>query len=165
MMFRIRDAEESLVVLMLFVLVVLVFIAACLRWFGVSVAWSIEIAQLLFVWVCFIGADIALRTKGHIGVDLLRRYLPDRVEQWVQIVCAILMIAFLVFVFYFGTILAFRNWNRRFNTIQISYSFVTLSAPVGSFLMILTLLGRLKQLVTEGFSKRSSVINQQGSAL
>jgi TRAP-type C4-dicarboxylate transport system permease small subunit len=34
-------------------------------------SWSVDMAQLLFIWVCFIGADLAMQKDRHIGVDLL----------------------------------------------------------------------------------------------
>ncbi len=57
--------EEYFVVIFLAALIMLVFIAAVLRWFGIGVAWSMDMAQLLFAWVCFIGADLALRQNKH----------------------------------------------------------------------------------------------------
>ncbi|WP_319558917.1 TRAP transporter small permease subunit [Marispirochaeta sp.] len=146
--------EERLVVVMLAMLILLVFIAASLRWFGVSVAWSIDIAQLLFSWVCFIGADLALRTDSHVGVDMLVNRLPTKLRQGLILVLDILIFGFVLLIFYFGTKLCLQNYKRTFNTIPIlSYSFVTLSAPVGAFLMGWTVVQRIRLHISRFLSR------------
>ena len=150
---NLKSLEEQLVVVMLAMLILLVFIAASLRWFGVSVAWSIDIAQLLFSWVCFIGADLALRTDSHVGVDMLLNRFPVSLRQVLVLVLDILILAFVLIIFYFGTKLCFQNYKRTFNTVPLSYSFVTLSAPVGAFLMGLTLIQRIKQHFSSLFAR------------
>ncbi len=60
---------------LLIVIVVLVFAAGLLRWFDHPLIWSVDLAQLLFLWVSFIGANQALRKRAHIGMDLLVRPL------------------------------------------------------------------------------------------
>src|SRR3546814_10072287 len=72
------EAEALLAVGLLAVIVFLVFIAGVMRWFGEPLIWSVDLAQLLFVWVSFLGADMALRKRAHIGIDYLVRRLPGR---------------------------------------------------------------------------------------
>ena len=71
--------ERRLSEILLLFMVVFVFIAASLRWFGYPLVWSVDLAQLLFIWISFIGADIALQNNKHIGVDILTRNLPEKV--------------------------------------------------------------------------------------
>ena len=52
---------ETLVVCAgLMVLIFTVFAAAILRFFGVDMSVSTDLAQLVFAWVSFIGADLAM---------------------------------------------------------------------------------------------------------
>lgn len=156
-----KDIEEKIVVVMLALLIILVFLAAGLRWFGLSMAWSVDIAQLLFVWVCFIGADLALRTNSHVGVDMLTKRLPLSVQNITLLFCNLLIMAFLLMVLFFGSKLCIENYQRHFNTIPISYSFVTLSAPVGALLMSLTTIGRIKDNVMNTIRKDYSSLKKQ----
>ena len=55
----------------------------------------------------------------------------------------ILSIVFLVIVTYYGFKLSIINWERRFNTIEVSYSLATLSVPVGCLLMLRTMVSRM----------------------
>lgn len=157
----IKIIEESIVVVLLALLIILVFIAASLRWFGISVAWSIDTAQLLFVWVCFIGADLALRTNRHVGVDMLIKKFPFGIQNSINLFCNILIFGFLMIVLYFGLTLCIDNYQRHFNTIPISYSFVTGSAPVGSLLMGLTIIGRIKNNVMNIIHKDYSSLKKE----
>ena len=135
--------EETAARALLAAIVVLVFLAALTRWFDYPIIWSIDIAQLFFGWICFLGADQALRQNRHIGMDVLIRLFPARFQRTVGFFLDILSIAFLVIVTYYGFKLSIINWERRFNTIEVSYSLATLSVPVGCLLMLRTLLCRM----------------------
>ena len=47
------------------ILIITVFAAAVLRFFGIDMSMSTDIAQLVFAWVSFIGADLAMRKNKH----------------------------------------------------------------------------------------------------
>ena len=135
--------EETAARVLLAAIVVLVFLAALTRWFDYPIIWSIDIAQLFFGWICFLGADTALRQGRHIGMDVLIRLFPVRFQRTVGFFLDILSIVFLVIVTYYGFKLSIINWERRFNTIEVSYSLATLSVPVGCLLMLRTIVSRM----------------------
>ncbi len=140
---RLIRLEETAARVLLAAIVVLVFLAALTRWFDYPIIWSIDIAQLFFGWICFLGADTALRQNRHIGMDVLIRLFPARFQRSVGFFLDILSIAFLVIVIYYGFKLSIVNWERRFNTIEVSYSLATLSVPVGCLLMLRTMVCRM----------------------
>ncbi len=135
-------------VLMAFI-VILVFAAALLRWFGLSLVWSVDLAQLLFVWACFIGADIAMQRDRHIGVDLLTNLMPVRVQKSLKIGGCALAIGFLSLIAVYGTYLAIINTHRQFQGMEFSYSWATASAPVGCLFMIRTMVKKIISLLRE----------------
>jgi TRAP-type C4-dicarboxylate transport system permease small subunit len=58
-------------------IVILVFSNVVARYgFGAGFAGAEEISRLLFVWLVFLGAILALRRKAHLGVELLQARLP-----------------------------------------------------------------------------------------
>lgn len=144
--------EEFFESLGLILLISLVFIAAVLRLVGIDMSWSTDMAQLTFAWVCFIGGDLALRNKKHIGVDLLVNVFPERLRITIRFINSLIIICFLAAVIVYGVNLCIINYQRCFNTLQISYSFVTASVPVGCALMFATgvqqTAGYWKQLFT-----------------
>ena len=63
---------EGLIALALFVMVVLVFGNVVLRYaFNSGFTVSEELSRLLFVWLTFLGAVVALRDNAHLGTDMM----------------------------------------------------------------------------------------------
>ena len=82
---------KVLIALFLAIMVVLVFGNVVLRYgFNSGITVSEEVSRWLFVWLTFLGAIVALREYGHLGVDMLVRRLPNRgrspqvLRSWVQ---------------------------------------------------------------------------------
>ncbi|MGE4454396.1 MAG: TRAP transporter small permease [Sphaerochaeta sp.] len=139
----VQKIEELFVSIGLSVLILLVFLAAVLRFFGIDMSWSTDLAQLTFAWVCFIGADLALSLNKHMGVDMLVEIFSERKQLVIRLVNSILILVFLVFVFIYGVNLCIINRQRSFQTLPISYSFATASAPFGSALMTITVVKQI----------------------
>lgn len=132
-------AEETAAKVLLAAAVLLVFVASLARWVGYPIVWSVDMAQLLFIWVCFFGANQALRRGQHIGVDAFVSRVPARVQRWIRIGHLVVMAAFLVPIVYQGIELAMLNVERRFSDTDMSYVWVTAAVPVGSALLLITL--------------------------
>lgn len=68
---------ELLIAAALAVMVVLVFGNVVLRYaFNSGIAVSEEVSRWLFVWLCFLGAVVAMKEGGHLGTDMLVSRLP-----------------------------------------------------------------------------------------
>jgi TRAP-type C4-dicarboxylate transport system permease small subunit len=146
----IAKIEEFCVSVFLVFLIVLVFFAAIFRFVGVDVIWSIDVAQMLFAWTTFLGADLALHKHKHIGVDLLVSRLPNVIQRTILFFLYFLMLIFLGVIVFYGTQLCIVNYQRFFYTLPISYSFVTAAGPVGSLLMFLTVCSHLADFFRDG---------------
>ena len=142
--------EELISRVLLALLVLLVFVPAVTRTFNRPIIWSIEIAQLLFAWLAFLGANQAMRAGAHIGVDLLTRNLQAPIRQTVALFNLGLIAAFLAALLWYGVELTFVSVDRRFMTTNLSFAFATVAAPVGAALLLLTTLGRLRAVLRGG---------------
>lgn len=121
----------------------LVFIAAVMRFAGEPIIWSIDMAQLLFIWLCFVGATRAMRKKMHLGVDYLVRLLPHRIRLVVETLLTASFIAFLLTLAVEGFKLTMLNWERVFGDSGLSYAWVTIAVPAGALMLSATLLSNL----------------------
>lgn len=130
--------EEWLSQFLLGVIVLLVFVAAFTRYIGMPINWSVDIAQALFVWVIFLGANQAWRSSRHIGIDLLVKRFAPQTQSRIQLVLYAVIAAFLVSLIVSGIHITIVNAGRILQDIPISYSYVTAAVPVGAFLMLLT---------------------------
>jgi TRAP-type C4-dicarboxylate transport system permease small subunit len=68
---------ELLVVVLMVAMVVMVFGNVFLRYaFNSGITISDEMARYCFIWLTYIGAMVAMREGGHLGVDTLVKHLP-----------------------------------------------------------------------------------------
>ena len=67
---------EVLIVLCMLAMVVMVFGNVVLRYgFNAGITISDEMSRYCFIWLTYIGAMVAMREKGHLGVDTLVKHL------------------------------------------------------------------------------------------
>lgn len=137
----------------------LVFVSAVFRYLKIPIQWSIDITQLLFAWVAFLGADIALRNEKLMGVDMLTKKFPEKVQYYIETFCSLLIIVVLCIFIAYGFKLSISSWQRSFQTLPISYSFVTLSLPVGSIFMMLSIAKRIHGKYST--RKTTNLINEE----
>lgn len=127
--------EFAVAALLLGVIVILVFSAAVMRFFDHPLIWSVDMAQLLFIWLCMIGATRAMRTKSHLGIDLLVRHLPHRARFWLEMVLSVVILVFFTLLTSEGIRLTLMNTQRRFGDSGLSYGWVTAAVPAGCVLL------------------------------
>jgi TRAP-type C4-dicarboxylate transport system permease small subunit len=73
---------ELLVVLLMLAMVVMVFGNVFLRYaFNSGITISDEMSRYCFIWLTYIGAMVAMREGGHLGVDTLVKHLPRAGKQ------------------------------------------------------------------------------------
>ncbi|TWG94817.1 TRAP-type C4-dicarboxylate transport system permease small subunit [Mesorhizobium sp. J18] len=137
--------EFGIAASLLAIIVVLVFLAAIMRFFGHPLIWSVDLAQLLFIWLCFLGATRAMREKGHIGIDLLVRQLGNRSRFALETAITIVILVFLGLLAYEGYELTMLNRQRQFGDSGLSYAWVTAAVPVGCLMLAGALIWNLVQ--------------------
>ena len=126
-----------------FTIIAMTFGNAVLRLLNKPIPTSDDICTLLFAWVSFLGADIALRSNRLVSMNLVTMNLPVKVQKVLSLIVYGIMLAVLGLFVVKGYQLARMNWLRFFNTLPISYGWATLSLPVCSVLMIITVLTKL----------------------
>ena len=144
-----RRIEFALASLLLGAVVVLVGIAAVGRSLGIPIIWSVEIAQLMFLWLCILAIDLGLQDERHFGLQILQDNVSARTRRIVEIINVIILIALLVFLLRY----AWRNTafmhSRLDGALQLPGSLYHASMVVGFALMIRTLLVKLASLYRE----------------
>lgn len=133
------------------VLVVLVFGSAILRFFRLSMAWNIDLAMLFLAWVSFLGADVAWRSGQLIGIDLVTRYFPKKVQKAVLILVYVIILGVCVISCIYGMRLVITERLRTFQSLPIPYALVHLSFVVATFSMSISTVVKIK-LAIEHFN-------------
>ncbi|MEG0002222.1 MAG: TRAP transporter small permease [Comamonas sp.] len=153
---------EGVIAAMLAAMVVLVFGNVVLRYlFNSGITVSEEVSRWLFIWMTFLGAIVALREHGHLGVDMVVQRLPA----WAKKIClglGHLLMLYILWLLLQGSIAQARiNWDVTAPTTGASMAIVYLSCVVfavcAGFLMLLDLL----RLVTGKISEAELVMVQE----
>jgi len=124
-------------------LIIFVFASAILRFMRISLSWNIDLAMLLLAWTAFLGADIAWRSGQLIGIDLVTRYLPKKIQKAVLILVYVLILCVTVVICIYGARLAWIERLRTYQSMPIPYSLVTLSLVVATFSMSISTVGKI----------------------
>ena len=128
-------------------LVSLVFLSAVLRFFRFSMAWNIDMALLLLAWTAFLGADIAWRSGRLAGIDLLTRHLPLVSRKIIRLVIYFIISGALALIVKYGIQLSWTERLRKFQSLPIPYSLVTLSLVTAAFSMLLSTILKIKRCI------------------
>jgi TRAP-type C4-dicarboxylate transport system permease small subunit len=130
-------------------LIALVFMSAILRlpMFKLSMSWNMDLAMLLLAWTAFLGADCAYRDGQLLGIDLVTRNVPKAAQKVIEIIVFLVIFAALWFIVIFGVQLAQSEWIRKFASIPIPFSVVTLSICVASASMLISTVIKIKDCI------------------
>jgi len=132
-------------------LVALVFVAAATRYIGYPINWSVDMAQCLFAWCTFLAADIAMRSDKLMKVDFFVARLSEKNGRTVELANMIIIMAFLAALIGYGSYLSYTTRFRTFQGIPgFSYTWVTLSVPVGGLLMSITTALNIRRILRKG---------------
>ena len=146
---------EGACAILMVALAVVVFIQVFNRFvLQTPLAWSEDLAMLLYQWVVFVGAALGVKRMRHFGIELVVRQLPDRWRHRIELVSPLVMLVVAVVMIVQGwTMLGF-NRNRTFATMDLSYTWAFLPIPLSGVLIIVYLIQleieRWKQVKEEG---------------
>ena len=136
---RVIAAEAFLAAALLVLMVALIFLGGVARVFGYPLNWSTDFATAFFAWACFFCADIAWRKGSLMSIEFLVHRLPAAAQRALRIANYFIISGFLTYLLVMGTWLAWTSRARSFQGVpEISYSWVTMSLPVGGALLLAT---------------------------
>jgi C4-dicarboxylate transporter DctQ subunit len=133
----------------------LLFANVVLRYvFLAPISWAEELSLYLIVWIVFVGGSVAVRTRGHIAIDLLPLMLSRLARQRLVFLISLLMMIFFAVFFYYSALhtLRVRSIGQVTPLMAAPMWLTYLAMPVGSALMFL----RTGQLAWRLFGDRAS---------
>ena len=134
--------------------VALVFIAAATRYVGYPINWSVDMAVCFFAWGTFLGADIAMRSNKLMNVDFFISKLSAKNKNLIEIINLFVILIFLLALIGYGVKLSYTTRFRAFQGIPwFSYTWVTISVPIGSMLMAITTILNVRGKLAKGVSQ------------
>lgn len=104
-------------------------------------SWSFieELTTVLFVWVTFLGASVATKRKGHLGLTILTDHLSPKLKKIVALFAVLLSVSLFAILLVYGVNMVI----SQYKTGQISPALgwpefiFGLSIPSGALILIL----------------------------
>jgi TRAP-type mannitol/chloroaromatic compound transport system permease small subunit len=109
--------------------------------FSYGFIWAQELEWHIFVPICLFGMSYALLHKEHVRVDLLFQYFSDRNKHRVEILAALISMAFCIIVIRLSIPYVYQSWSIGEGTANpggIEYRYIIKSLiPIGFAIMFL----------------------------
>lgn len=104
-------------------------------------AWSEDLAMLLFQWVAFLGAAVGVKRTRHFGIELVVKQMSARTRHWIEIAVVPLVVgAVAVVMIVQGFSLLQFNYNRVYSSMDLSYIWAYLPIPISGILIVIFLI-------------------------
>lgn len=97
--------------------------------------WTEELARWLFVWITLIGGAAAVRTRGHFGLDILRRFAPP-LRAPLGALSMLIVFIFLGLLFYTGILETGQASTQTSHVLGVRLHWAYLAIPVGAALAL-----------------------------
>lgn len=137
-----RRVETVCAILLLTAIVALVAIASIARAVGSPIIWSVEIAQLCFVWLCMLSADLALQNERHFGLSVLSDALNASNKRLLELANRTVLIGLLGFLLFYAWGNVQLMHPRLIGATQMHASYVHASMVVGLSLLLRTMISQ-----------------------
>jgi TRAP-type C4-dicarboxylate transport system permease small subunit len=158
-----RYAEESMMVFLLSVMVVIIAAQVGMRFIlGSSIGWSEELARYCFIWLVFIGISYGVKKQRHIRIDAFLRLIHGKKQLKLEMIVNALFLLFAIFLLVYGGKISTQIflWGQRSPALQVNMGLVYMAAPVA---MLLTTLRLMQRLLLQFKSLRTAANEQETS--
>ena len=94
---RINSIEENFIAVTLGLMTLVTFANVVARYvFNDNILWALEATVFVFAWLVLVGASYCVKTRAHLGVDLLLNAFAPPLARFLAIVAVLACIAFSV---------------------------------------------------------------------
>lgn len=102
-----------------------------------SLYWGDELAQVLMVWLTFLGAAVAMRERAHYSFDYLSRRLQGRSRRRYGVIGRVISLVITALLLYWSTLttIGIRHWIMP--AMEYSRAWVYGACPVGCLFMLI----------------------------
>lgn len=148
------NIEDFISGFFIMITIVVVIINVILRkGFNTGLYWYEEVATISFVWSVFVGASGCYRRNMHIGIDMIKDLFPAKVQQVINLVVHILLLAINGYISYLSIIFIQESRSKMTAVLGIPSSYVSSALLVGFGLMtlhtVLFIIKDIKDLTTK----------------
>lgn len=130
--------EDHVVAVILFLVMAITFWGVIARFvMNDASVWAEEAARYLTIWGVFVGASLGAKKGAHIGVEAFVTFLPQKLQQYVNIITTIICIVFCCMIAFIGYDYTLRlmKTGQLSPAMRIPVAFAYAAVPIGCALM------------------------------
>jgi len=109
----------------------------CRYWLHIALSWPAEASILLFQWMVFLAAPVALRQGLHFTVDAVVVTLPKAIQGILARLSAVVALATGATLAFYSYRMIVRSWNTTYPTLPVSASAPFIGLAVSGLLIVL----------------------------
>lgn len=134
--FILNNLEDLVAALFISITTILVIINIILRYiFNSGLVWSEEVATGCFVWSVFIGAVAVFKHRGHVGVDIIVKKLPETLQCFVRLVTDVILAVLNGYMSYLAVLYISKSAAKMTPVLGISSVYISSSVLIAFILM------------------------------
>jgi len=128
----------NLTAILLFLMMIFSVVAIFFRYaLANSITWAEDVLLPSFVWVGLLGISIAFRSKSHINVETIIKFMPPKIVKILTLATEILITIFCGYLTVEGIKLAVATQSMPWGMLQLPPTFFYVAFPISFFLMTL----------------------------
>ena len=108
--------------------------------FSQPFTWEEEFQLACMVWITFLAAPAAFRTKSHVAIEILVDALPKNIRKIIELLIPVIVYAVLVYFLFRSKdyINVMLRTNRKTPILMIPYAWIYAIAPASIVLMLIS---------------------------
>ena len=120
------------------VMTVMIFLQVIYRYvIGDSLSFSEELARYMFIWSVAMGSALALKTRSHIGVEILVECLPKTVAYPAKVVASALNLLFFAILIWYGFEMVMETMDQESAAFELPMGYVYLAVPLSGIVLFI----------------------------
>lgn len=134
--FVLNNLEDLVAAFFISITTILVVINIVLRYvFNSGLVWSEEVATGCFVWSVFIGAVAVFKHRGHVGVDIIVKRMPQGMQKAIGLITDVILVALNGYMSYLSIIYISKSYTKMTPVLGISSVYISSSVLIAFVLM------------------------------
>lgn len=120
------------------VMTMMIFLQVIYRYLiGDSLSFSEELARYMFIWSVAMGSALALKTRSHIGVEILVERLPKSLAYPAKSVASIVNLLFFALLIWYGFDMVVETMDQESAALSLPMGYVYLSVPLSGIVLFI----------------------------
>ena len=120
------------------VMTVMIFLQVIYRYvLGESLSFSEELARYMFIWSVAMGSALALRTRSHIGVEILVERLPASMAKPAKVLACVLSLVFYGMLIWYGFEMVSETMDQESAALELPMGYVYLAVPLSAIVLFI----------------------------